>query len=121
MMWSKIEMWIRAHEAILIILALVVMLRVPTLFEPYWYGDEGIYLTVGRGLRQGLALYRDIHDNKPPLLYLVAVMAGGVQFWFKFIALLWSVAVVAVFWNLALRIASGKRKMAVWATIIFAG
>ncbi len=120
-MWGKVSRWILEHEAIFIILAVVVLLRVPSLFEPYWYGDEGIYLTVGRSLRHGLALYRDVHDNKPPLLYLVAAAAYGVQFWFKFIAMLWSVAVVAIFWNLALRFAQNKRGMVVWATIIFAG
>ena len=65
-MWGKVSRWILEHEAIFIILAVVVLLRVPSLFEPYWYGDEGIYLTVGRSLRHGLALYRDVHDNKPP-------------------------------------------------------
>jgi hypothetical protein len=71
----------------LVILVLVVVgLRIPSLFEPNRYADEDIYLTLGQGLRQGLVFYKDIHDNKPPLLYVVAGIAGSL-FWFKFILL----------------------------------
>ncbi len=104
--------WLVVHEAILIILAGVVFLRIPSLFEPYWYGDEGIYLTVGRAMRSGVELYRGIHDNKPPLIYTLAAVADGRQFWFKFILMLWSVATVAVFWNVS--------RCRVWPTVIFA-
>ncbi|KKU83507.1 MAG: hypothetical protein UY11_C0018G0006 [Candidatus Amesbacteria bacterium GW2011_GWC2_47_8] len=111
-MVSKIKAWILLHEAILIILAGVVFLRVPSLFEPYWYGDEGIYLTIGRAMRNGVELYKGIHDNKPPLIYTLAAVADGKQFWFKFILMLWSVATVAVFWNIS--------RYRVWPTAIFA-
>jgi MFS superfamily sulfate permease-like transporter len=66
------------------ILALIFILRIPSFFEPYYYGDEMVYLTLGQGVRQGLTLYKDIHDNKPPLLYLTAAVAGNL-FWFKVI------------------------------------
>ena len=81
-MWGKLAKWLVIHEAILIILGVVVFLRVPSLFEPYWYGDEGIYLTIGRAMRSGMELYREVHDNKPPLLYVVAAIASGREFWF---------------------------------------
>jgi hypothetical protein len=54
-------------------------LRLPSLIEPYWYGDEGIYHVIGQALNQGYLLYRDIWDNKPPLLYLVYAIANGDQ------------------------------------------
>ncbi len=50
---------------------LLLVLRVPSIFEPKWYGDEGIYAAVGHHLRAGGMLYRDAWDNKPPLLYLL--------------------------------------------------
>ncbi|MDO8515143.1 MAG: hypothetical protein Q7S14_01460 [bacterium] len=53
------------------ILLIVLLLRIPSFFEPYWYGDEGIYLVIGQALQRGAILYRDIWDNKPPLLYLI--------------------------------------------------
>ena len=119
-MWGKLAKWLVIHEAILIILGVVVFLRVPSLFEPYWYGDEGIYLTIGRAMRGGMELYKEVHDNKPPLLYVVAAIAGGREFWFKFILLLWNLATVGIFWNLALRFAQGKHKFAIVATTAFA-
>src|SRR3990167_6055899 len=102
-MGGKLAKWLLIHEAILIILGVVVFLRVPSLFEPYWYGDEGIYLTIGRAMRGGMELYKEVHDNKPPLLYVVAAIAGGREFW-----------------NLALRFAQGKHKFAIVATTAFA-
>jgi hypothetical protein len=57
---------------------LVLFLRIPSLFEPYWYGDEGIYLVLGQGIRKGLTLYSQIHDNKPPTLYYLAAISNTV-------------------------------------------
>lgn len=119
-MWNRAVGWLVRYEAILMILAGVTFLRIPSLFEPYWYGDEGVYLTIGQAMRKGVELYRGIHDNKPPLIYTLAAVADGKQFWFKFILLLWNLATVGIFWNLALRFAQGKLKFAITVTTIFA-
>ncbi len=58
-------------KKLLLILGLIFLLRLPSFFEPYWYGDEGIYLALGQAMQRGAVLYRDIWDNKPPLLYLI--------------------------------------------------
>jgi hypothetical protein len=76
----------RKNTFLILILFLTFLLRFPSLFEPYWYGDEGVYLTLGLGLRKGLFLYKDIFDNKPPLIYLLAAVAGNL-FWFRFLLL----------------------------------
>jgi len=81
-MWS----FFKKNKFLALILLLTFLLRLPSLFEPYWYGDEGIYLTLGLAIKNGLLLYRDIYDNKPPLIYLLAAMAGNL-FWFRFILL----------------------------------
>jgi len=60
------------------------LLRFPSLFEPDWYGDEGIYQVLGLGINAGRLLYRDIFDNKPPLLYLVYSFVNSdlyLRFW----------------------------------------
>jgi hypothetical protein len=101
---------------LIIILLSVAVLHLPSLFEPYWYGDEGIYLTLGMAVRKGLVLYRDIHDNKPPLLYWTAALAGS-QFWLKFILMVWHLATIAVFYRLA-KLWSGKSN---WIPVIAAG
>nr|MBP9700191.1 hypothetical protein [Candidatus Woesebacteria bacterium] len=84
------------NEYLLWILCLNVLLRLPSLLEPYWYGDEGIYLTLGIGIRKGLTLYKEIHDNKPPLLYFLAALSGSV-FWFRFLLIAWHSASIVVF------------------------
>ena len=98
-MLKKWKNWIEKHEGLILILLLVVVLRIPSLFEPYWYGDEGIYLALGQGFRKGLVFYRDIHDNKPPLLYFLAAIAGNV-FYFRLMLIIWFGAAVALFFKL---------------------
>ncbi|HBL51700.1 MAG: hypothetical protein A3D24_02620 [Candidatus Blackburnbacteria bacterium RIFCSPHIGHO2_02_FULL_39_13] len=83
-----------------ILILFAIILRIPSLFEPYWYGDEAIYLTLGEGIRHNLVLYRDIFDHKPPLIYLIAAAAGSL-YWFKLILLVWSIGTIALFWKLA--------------------
>lgn len=93
------------------------VLRIPSFFEPYSYGDEMIYLTLGEGVRQGLTLYKDVHDNKPPLLYLTAALAGNL-FFFKTILAFWHLATIFLFWKLT-QIFFSKKKAHVIATILF--
>jgi hypothetical protein len=91
--------WMHRHHDLAVLLAVIILLRIPSLFEPYWYGDEGVYLTLGQAWRKGLLLYRDIHDNKPPLIYWISGIAGSV-FWLRFILIWWQVATVVVFGKL---------------------
>lgn len=110
----------RKKEAPLLLLILLVMvLRIPTLFEPYWYGDEAIYLTLGEGLRQGLVWYRDLFDHKPPLIYLFAAWAGSV-FWFRLILLFWHAATLVLFWELAKTLFPKKPRAVILASSAFA-
>lgn len=67
------------------------LLRLPTVIEPYWHGDEGVTLTVGTALRHGAMLYRDIHDNKPPLLYFIAWLSPNL-----FVFKLWTSAAFTI-------------------------
>lgn len=101
------------------ILALVLILRIPSFFEPYFYGDEMIYLALGQGVRQGLTLFKDIHDNKPPLLYLTAAIAGNL-FWFKAILAFWNLLTVAFFYKLAAKLFENNEKVQKISTLIFA-
>lgn len=83
-----------------IILVLNVMLRLPALFEPVSYGDECIYLTLGQAMLKGLVFYRDIHDNKPPLLYLVSALTGGQLYWLKLLMIIWNTINVFLLYRL---------------------
>lgn len=101
------------------VLALTLILRIPSFFEPYYYGDEMIYLTLGQGVRHGIALYSGLHDNKPPLLYLAAALAGNL-FWFKAILTFWLGLTIVAFWRLTETLFPKNTKLQKVATIVFA-
>lgn len=82
---------------------LFVFLRLPSLFEPYWYGDENIYLVLGQAIRQGLDLYTQVHDNKPPTLYYLAAF-GQTVFGFRLLLALWMIPTIYVFHLLSKRL-----------------
>ena len=102
-----------------ILLTIVFVLRIPSFFEPYSYGDETIYLTLGNAIREGVPLYKGVHDNKPPLLYLTAGVAGNL-FWFKAILAIWSIIGIYIFWKISLKVLSKKPLAQKVATSIFA-
>jgi 4-amino-4-deoxy-L-arabinose transferase-like glycosyltransferase len=102
-----------------VLLGIVLLLRIPSFFEPFSYGDEMIYLTLGEGIRQGATLYKEVYDNKPPLLYLLAAVAGNV-FWFKAILAFWNVATIILFWKLSSALFPNKEKLQKASTVIFA-
>jgi len=90
---------------------LFLFLRLPSLFEPYWYGDEGIYLALGQGISKGLTLYRQIHDNKPPALYYLAAL-GQTVFGFRLLLLFWMIPTLYFFYRLSRKFLSSKLSVA---------
>ncbi|MDP4010020.1 MAG: hypothetical protein Q8P53_03500 [Candidatus Shapirobacteria bacterium] len=104
------------HKYWLIPLVFFFLLRLPSLFEPYWYGDEGIYLTLGQGIRKGLTLYSQIYDNKPPLLYYLAAFGRSV-FGFRLLLLIWMIPTIYAFFKLANKFFS--KHLSYFATLIF--
>ena len=98
------------------LLLVTVVLRIPNFFEPYWYGDEAIYLTVGTGIRQGLRLYTEIVDHKTPLIYYFAAVPS--QFWFRVLNLFWMMAATVLFFWVAKKLFK-KAKLAFASSLIF--
>ncbi len=82
-------------------LLLLLLLRIPNFFEPYWYGDEGIYLTLGNALRQGRLLYAEIIDHKTPLIYYLAMVPH--QLWFRVLNVVWMTVTTIIFWDIVRR------------------
>lgn len=97
---NSIFKFILKYKILILILVLVAILRIPSFFEPNHYADEDIYLTLGQGFKRGLVFYRDIHDNKPPLLYLTAALAGNITN-FKLILFFWNLINVVLVWFVA--------------------
>lgn len=95
---------------ILISSVLFFFLRLPSLFEPYWYGDEGIYQVIGLALRNGRGLYTQIWDNKPPLLYYLYGLFSGDQSAIRLVSLIFGLLSVILFFFLSKRILKERKK-----------
>ncbi|MBI4098131.1 MAG: glycosyltransferase family 39 protein [Candidatus Levybacteria bacterium] len=95
-------------------------LRWPSLFEPYWYGDEGIYQAVGMLINDGAKLYSGAWDNKPPLLYVLYAIFNSDQFLIRTLSLFFGLVSVWVFYLTALKLFAGSKKSVVISTTFFA-
>ena len=82
-----------------VLIVINIILYLPSLLEPVSYGDECIYLTLGNGLRKGQVFYRDIHDNKPPLLYLAAALTQSLPY-FRLLTIAWNITHLVVIYKL---------------------
>lgn len=100
----------------LILILIFLLLRLPSLFEPYWYGDEGVYLVLGQAIRKGIVLYKNIHDNKPPILYFLAAFSHTV-FGFRLLLMAVMAPTIYFFHRLSHYFLSEKKSKI--ATVIF--
>lgn len=101
MKWLKnLHKWCNRHEWIIFLIILVLVLRLPSLIMPHYYGDEEIYFVMGRAWREGVPLYKAMFDHKPPLIY---IMAGVAPTMLAFRGVLCGLMVIhtILFWKLA--------------------
>lgn len=108
------EFWL-----ILGITLLFFLLRIPSLFEPEWYGDEGIYQTIGLALTRGRVLYLDIWDNKPPLLYYTYAFVHGELFLIRLLSLITGIFTIISF-SLLANVVLKKTRGVIAAVSLFA-
>jgi hypothetical protein len=87
-MLRKLDCAISQRCALFFLLLFLLVLRLPNFVEPYWYGDEGIYLTIGTAMRQGERLYADIVDHKTPLIYYFAMTPTQLLFRIENVAMM---------------------------------
>lgn len=108
------------HIFVFFVLFLTFLMRFPSLFEPFWYGDEGIFAAVARNLNQGGVLYQTAWDNKPPMIYLtyasIFSVFGVSMFWLRLVATIVVMATVAVIYEISL-LNLGKRRALVAAFV----
>ncbi|RJQ27483.1 hypothetical protein C4577_01480 [Candidatus Parcubacteria bacterium] len=93
------------------------LLRIPSLIEPYWYGDEGIYEVMGMAIRRGRILYQGILDNKPPMLYLIYSVFDGDQFYARLLSLIFGILAVIFIFKLSSLIF--KKKLQIYLSTLF--
>lgn len=118
-LWGKIkqiDLFLDFHYPLLLLLLLGLVLRLPNITEPYWYGDEGIYLTIGTALNHGRMLYSEIIDHKTPLIYLLAMVQQ--QLYFRLLLIGWMLASTACFYALAYQLFKRRLSTAL-ATLFF--
>ena len=97
------------------------ILRLPSLFEPLWYGDEGIYQVIGNSLNNGKLLYAEIFDNKPPLLYWLYSIFNSDQFTIRLVSLIFGVLSLGAFFLLSKKLfANNRQRIHFVTTFIFA-
>lgn len=118
-MLKKINQLLHTPAWLFWLLLATLVLRIPSLFEPYAYGDEMIYLALGEGIRQRVPLYLGLHDNKPPLLYGVAALAGSL-FGFRALLTLWVLVSIYAFWKLVDHLYPKNDRLQMLATTVFA-
>lgn len=116
--WNKLISVIDTPLWLEFFFVFLILLRIPSFFEPYYYGDEMIYLALGEGVRQGVPLYLGLHDNKPPLLYLTAAISGNL-FIFKAILAFWNLLTVYGFWKLVKHLFPQNTKLQNISTVLF--
>lgn len=106
---------------VIFILFLFFILRLPSLFEPLWYGDEGIYQVIGTSLNNGKLLYAEIFDNKPPLLYWLYAILNSDQFTIRLASLIFGVLSIVIFFLLSKKLfGNTKNKIHFVTTFVFA-
>jgi 4-amino-4-deoxy-L-arabinose transferase-like glycosyltransferase len=115
-----------AHGALAGGAALLVLLRVPSLFEPPWYTDEAGYVTAARSLLHGSRLYADVWSNKPPLqswaVALAVRLLGPTEAALHLLTLVAGLLTVAAVAHAARRLTSPRRAAAaVLATALLLG
>ena len=106
----RVEHWFLAG-----ILLFTFLMRFPSLFEPFWYGDEGIFAAVARNLNFGGVLYLDAWDNKPPMIYLtyqaIFKFLGVSMFSLRLVTLIVVLATVAAIYEIGQTVMSAKKAL----------
>lgn len=108
------------YLTIMLILILVI-LRIPSLFEPNWYDDEGIYSGVANQLRYGGTLYTDGWDNKTPFMYYLFYFLSffeQTQFFARLLSLIANIGTIFVLIKIMNKYVSKQFSLIVTACLV---
>ena len=119
---EKIESFALSNKYLILVIIGLFLIRLPSLLEPLWYGDEAIYVAIGQEINRGGLLYIDIFDHKTPGIYYLAAWSMkllGETIWsFKFLLAVWLVPSLFAFSYLTKTLFN--KKTALLATLILA-
>jgi 4-amino-4-deoxy-L-arabinose transferase-like glycosyltransferase len=95
----------RRWRSLTVPLTLLLVLRLPSLFEPHWYTDEAGYATVAWQMMHGKVLFLTTWNNKPPLLFWIyqlgLLISGPTEFGIHLLSTLTEAAALVGTWVLA--------------------
>jgi len=113
--YKKVDQFLDKKTPLILLFFIIIFLRLPNFFEPYWYGDEAIYLTLGNALREGGKLYTTIIDHKTPLIYYLAMVPS--QFYFRVLNLVWMMITSFLFFRFSKKLFK-KEHLAFFTTLL---
>lgn len=91
---------------------LLILLRLPSVFEPHWHSGEGSFASVANALDNGTLLYKDIWTDKSPTTFIIYYFAKYAQdlnlVFIKIISLIFSIATLILTYKLANKLLSKK-------------
>ncbi len=108
--------FLRKHKTLLIFslsILILLILRIPSFFEPHWYDDEGIYSGVANQMSYGAELYSGGWDNKPPFMYLLFLglsKIGNTLVLSRILSFVFAVATLFVVFKILQKLSVGKAK-----------
>jgi len=111
------------HYKILILFSIgfiiFILLRIPSLYEPHYYVDEGMYASAGSMIRHGRIFYREIYDHKlPGMFYLYALFGTANQLMVaKIISIFMGLISMAGVYSLMKRLFTWKHAMISFFTV----
>jgi 4-amino-4-deoxy-L-arabinose transferase-like glycosyltransferase len=111
--------WLRTYGPLLLVIALVLALALPTLSYPLGR-DQGEFATIGRGLLQGKTPYVDLWNPKPPAVFYV--YAGAMTLFgptapaLRLLDLLAAPVLLWAAWRIGLR--AGGERVGLWAALL---
>ena len=89
------------------------ILRLPSLFEPHWYTDEAGYANTAWLFLHGSTLYKQVWNNKPPLLFLSYAVAlltfGPSEFGIHILSFATEALAIACVYAIGLRLTTVRR------------
>lgn len=64
--------------AVVLLLSFSLLLLIAKIIFKPLFQDEGVFLTIGKGIAHGLLPYRDFFDHKPPAIYFLFALAKNL-------------------------------------------
>ncbi|NJR12500.1 hypothetical protein HC776_01010 [bacterium] len=116
-----IGQWLKAHRAVIGVVALVLLLALPVLSYPLWR-DHGMYGNIARTILAGGTPYIDMWDIKPPPIYYLyaasIAFVGPTTAAPRVLDLIGFVLAAPALYALARRLA-GDQRVGVWAVFTY--